>query len=186
MSSKLGEKVGIIELRKGSTNLPLDLPQGRYITDSYYEISIRRAQRAWRIELVLKPFDVPLEKKYKGRLFEEHVYEPRAFAALLNEEKVGWIELGYDAWNNKMRVWEFLVEEEFRRKGIGTVLMKRAVDVARQKRARMVVLETQSCDVPAINFYLKQGFDLVGFDLAAYSNEDIERKEVRFEFGLRL
>lgn len=85
-----------------------------------------------------------------------------------------------------MRVWEFLVKKEFRRRGIGAALMKHAVEVAKQKGARMLVLETQSCDVPAIGFYLKQGFDLVGFDLAAYSNEDIERKEVRLEFGLPL
>jgi hypothetical protein len=50
----------------------------------------------------------------------------------------------------------------------------------------MLILETQSCDVSAIDFYLKQGFDLIGFDSAAYSNDDIEKKEVRLEFGLSL
>ena len=50
----------------------------------------------------------------------------------------------------------------------------------------MLVLETQTCDVPAINFYLKFGFELIGFDAAAYSNEDVEKKEVRLELGLRL
>ena len=48
----------------------------------------------------------------------------------------------------------------------------------------MLVLETQSCNVPAINFYLKQSFTLIGFDIAAYSNDDVEKKEVRLEFGL--
>jgi ribosomal protein S18 acetylase RimI-like enzyme len=50
----------------------------------------------------------------------------------------------------------------------------------------MLIVETQSCNVPAINFYLKHGFKLIGFDVTAYSNEDIERKEVRLEFGLKL
>ncbi len=78
------------------------------------------------------------------------------------------------------------MKEAFRRKDIGTALMKHAIAIAKQKGARMLVLETQSCNVPAIEFYLRQGFDLIGFDLAAYSNEDIKRKEVRLEFGLTL
>jgi hypothetical protein len=50
----------------------------------------------------------------------------------------------------------------------------------------MLVLETQTCDVPAINFYLKFGYELIGFDTAAYSNEDIEKREVRLELGLKV
>jgi len=84
-----------------------------------------------------------------------------------------------------VRIWEFLVREEFRNKGIGTLLIKYAVKLCKEKRARMLVLETQSCNVPAINFYLKHGFDLIGFDTAAYSNEDIGKREVRLEFGLK-
>ena len=52
--------------------------------------------------------------------------------------------------------------------------------------ARMIILETQSCNVPAISFYLKHGFELVGFDAASYSNKDLEKGEVRMEFGKRI
>jgi ribosomal protein S18 acetylase RimI-like enzyme len=64
--------------------------------------------------------------------------------------------------------------------------MKHAIEIARQKGARMLVLETQSCNASAIKFYVKQGFDLIGFDMAAYSNEDVKRREVRLELGLPL
>lgn len=64
--------------------------------------------------------------------------------------------------------------------------MRHAVKVARERGARMLVLETQTWDVPAIDFYLAFRFKLVGFDVAAYSNEDVERKEVRLELGLKL
>jgi len=127
-----------------------------------------------------------MDKGQPGKLFEDHILEPRVFAALQGERQVGWIELGYDKWNNRMRVWEFLVEEAFRRMGIGTLLMNQAVKIAKERGARMLVLETQTCDVPAIDFYLKFGFELIGFDTAAYSNEDIERREVRLELGLKL
>ena len=184
MRANLQNKIEIIELSIDENRLsPL---KGEYVTDSYYEISMKRRPKAWKIELYLKSLEKPLKKTYKGRLIEEQIEEPRTFAATLNGKQIGWIELGYHKWNNRMRVWEFLVKEEFRRKGIGTTLMRQAVEVAKQKGARMLVLETQSCDVSAIDFYLKQGFDLIGFDLTAYSNEDIKKKEVRLEFGLSL
>jgi ribosomal protein S18 acetylase RimI-like enzyme len=79
-----------------------------------------------------------------------------------------------------------LVKEGFRRKGIGTLLVDYAVKFPKKRGARMLVVETQSCNVPAVNLYLKNGFELVDFDVAAYSNEDIKRKEVRLEFGLKI
>jgi ribosomal protein S18 acetylase RimI-like enzyme len=85
-----------------------------------------------------------------------------------------------------MRIWELLIKEEHRRKGIGTQLMQHAIKMAKEKGARMLVLETQSCNVKAIQFYLKHGYKLIGFDTAAYSNQDIEKKEVRLELGLKL
>ena len=52
--------------------------------------------------------------------------------------------------------------------------------------ARMIVLETQSCNEAAIAFYRKNGFSVIGFDLYAYSNTDPERHEVRIEMGKKL
>ena len=176
--------VKIVELMKGDVS-SVELKY-RYVTSSYYDLSILRRDESWKVELTLKPLEKPLEKGFEDKLFADHVEEPRVYAAVLAGQQVGWVELGYHGWNNRMRLWEFLVEVEFRRVGIGSMLMEHAVKVAKQKRARMLVLETQSCNVPAINFYLKHGFSLIGFDVAAYSNEDVEKKEVRLEFGLAL
>jgi ribosomal protein S18 acetylase RimI-like enzyme len=184
MNSNLQEKIEIVELHKGDDCLPT--LKDKYVTDSYYDLLVTCEKETWRMELNLKPFEKPLEKNYEGRFFEAHVEEPRVFAAVLGGQHVGWIELGYEKWNNRIRVWEFLVREQFRGKGVGTALIRHAAEIARQKTARMLVLETQSCNVSAIKFYSKQGFGLIGFDLAAYSNEDVRRKEVRLEFGLKL
>jgi ribosomal protein S18 acetylase RimI-like enzyme len=64
--------------------------------------------------------------------------------------------------------------------------MKHAITIAKEKNARMLVLETQSCNVDAIRFYLAHGFQLIGFDTTAYSNQDIEKGEIRLELGLKL
>jgi len=182
MSGHRTEKVKIVELTKDdASGLKL---KGRYLTSSYYALSICHEADSWKIELTSKPLGQVLEKNFEWQLLEEHVEEPRVFAALLEGRQVGWIELGYHKWNNRMRVWEFFVKEEFRKKGIGTLLMRQAVKIAKEKGARMLVLETDTLNIPAISFYLKFGFKLIGFDIAAYSNEDMEKKQVRLEFGL--
>jgi ribosomal protein S18 acetylase RimI-like enzyme len=163
-----------------------DVLSSRYSSSGYYDVSVRREGLCWRIELVYRSFDEALVKVYRGRFFEGHVEEPRVFAAVLGGKRVGWIELGYQRWNNRVRVWEFLVDEEHRGKGIGTLLMGHAVRVAKEMGARMLALETQTNNAGAVGFYLRFGFELVGFDLAAYSNEDVEKKEVRLELGLKL
>ena len=61
--------------------------------------------------------------------------------------------------------------------------MDLAKEAAVREKMRMVILETQSCNVAAIDFYRSQGMDLVGVLTCDYSNNDMERKEVRFEMG---
>ncbi len=50
-------------------------------------------------------------------------------------------------------------------------------------RHRAIILETQSCNTAAIAFYLAQGFTFMGFNACEYSNQDIEKHEVRIEMG---
>ena len=176
--------IGIIELKKKDAYLR-EIGSA-YSSSYYYDASVLRESAGWRIVLMRKAFDVMLNKNYRGKLFEDHVEEPRVFVAVLENRDIGWIELGYESWNNRMRVWELLVEKEFRKRGIGTLLMNHAVKIAREKGARMLVLETQTNNAEAIEFYLQFGFSLIGLDVNAYSNEDIGKKEVRLEMGLKL
>lgn len=176
--------VGMIELKKKDAYLKEI--GSEYSSSHYYDVSVVHDSADWRIQLTRKAFDVILHKNYHGKLFEDHVEEPRVFVAVLENRQVGWIELGYESWNNRMRVWELLVEKEFRKRGIGTLLMNNAVKIAREKGARMLVLETQTNNAEAIDFYLQFGFSLIGLDVNAYSNEDISKREVRLEMGLKL
>jgi hypothetical protein len=104
MKREVREEPRIVELTKNDAYLS-EL-KSRYSTSTYYDLSVRRESGGWRIELTLKLLESTLEKNYQGKLFEDHV-EPRAFAAVLENRRVGWIELGYDKWNDRMRIWEF-------------------------------------------------------------------------------
>jgi hypothetical protein len=57
-----------------------------------------------KVELVLKPLEKPLEKVFVDKLFAEYVEDPRVFVAVLAGQQVGWAELGYQRWNNRMRL----------------------------------------------------------------------------------
>ena len=79
-----------------------------------------------------------------------------------------------------------MFENAKRGSGVGTALLDAIQEAAVPTGARMIVLETQSCNENAIAFYRKNGFEIIGFDLYAYSNDDPERHEVRFEMGKKL
>ena len=83
-------------------------------------------------------------------------------------------------WNFSMQVWEFHVMKEFQHRGIGRVLMEQVFTKAREEGARVVFLETQNTNVPAIRFYRSLGFSLDALDLSFYTNHDVEDGEVAF------
>ena len=92
-----------------------------------------------------------------------------------------------EGWNNRFRISNICVLDfSERSRGVGTALMKTIERAAEDAGARMLILETQSCNENAIAFYKKNGFEIVGFDLYAYSNDDPERHEVRIEMGKKL
>ena len=171
----------IVELRKTSKKPPK--LEYRYRTRQHYALDLKRRGSGWTAKLELRALPRELERSCESELFQWMVLKPRAFAAVEDGKQVGWIEIDLNAFKERTRVWEFLVLKEYQRRGIGTALMRKAEEVARKAGSRMIVLETQSCNVGAIVFYLGFGFDLVGFDRTAYGNKDVERGEIRLEFG---
>ncbi|WP_171816808.1 GNAT family N-acetyltransferase [Thermotoga caldifontis] len=97
---------------------------------------------------------------------------------------VGWMTLGMEGWNDRLRIHELLVLEQYRRKGVGQLLLDKAKQVAKQKGCRAIVLEMNNFG--AIQFYKKQGFKLNGCDTTAHRNDDAEQNEVRIDMVYRL
>lgn len=108
------------------------------------------------------------------------------FGAFENGILTGFIEGSMEVWNNRFIISNILVFEEYRKSQVGTKLMKHILSLVHKFNSRMAVLETQSCNIPAINFYLRMGFKIIGFDTCAYSNIDIEKHEVRIEMRIEI
>ena len=154
----------------------------RYWTDAYLDVETTVEPGISRIAFCQKKLEAPVEKKLEVTWMENWLHAPLLFAAVDEEDNMaGYIELNLERWNNRMRVTNLFVEEPFRRKGVGAALMEHAVQVSRKAGARAMVLETQSCNMPAIRFYLSQGYVVGGVDLFCYSNHDQENREVRLE-----
>ena len=158
-----------------------------YTTAFFYDVeAFAEADSAFGFKVVKKAFDQPVQKRFEGSLFSDWLPEPVAYGAFYGDALLGVMSLGMEDWNNRLRIAELWVDEAYRHQGVGKALMAKAMDFARQKQARALVLETQSCNEPAIRFYLSCGFRLIGLDTTHYSNRDIFDREVRFEMGLDL
>ncbi len=155
----------------------------RYFTKGYYDI--QRTSNGF--DFIYTEFDEEKEMSFEDSFFNEWLEEPIAYGAFENNQLIGYVEGTIEKWNNRYRISNICVFDSAKRHcGIGSKLMDVILDEAKQSGARMVVLETQTCNLKAISFYKKNGFDIIGFDLYSYTNEDLECHEVRIEMGRKL
>lgn len=159
-------------------------------SDSYYDLqidpldhegcTIRIERKAAEKEIV----HTPEEYDFPDSLYQDHWEKAEAYGTVgENGELKACIEVCPEEWSNRLMVTELWVSEELRGKGLGKRLMDKAKEIAKTQNRRAIILETQSCNTKAIGFYLSQGFEIIGFDTCCYTNDDIARREVRFNLG---
>ena len=154
----------------------------KYKTNGYYDFIIK--DMTFSLQYV--PFDQIKEIQFEDSLFNDWLENPVVFGAFEEDSLLGFVEGSYESWNNRYRISNIFVYDAYRGKGIGSKLMDHIISFAQKSSARMVVLETQSCNEQAIAFYKKHGFEIIGFYLYSYSNEDLKNHEVRIEMGKKL
>lgn len=173
----------IIELQKSDyKRYALDC---NYQTKAYYDVIIKNKKEI-KISIKRKKYGSKQEKGFVSHLFEDYIEKPIVFGMFDQKKLVGVIEGSIETWNNRFRIWNFYVEKKYRNEGIGKALFEHMVEFAKNEKARAIILEVQSCNDNAIQFYMKRGLHFVGLNTMEYSNEDIERKEVRLEMGKRM
>lgn len=103
-------------------------------------------------------------------------------AALDNDRQVGGATI---AWNTPQiamlgprhdvaALWDIRVLPEYRRQGLGSMLFSHAADWARAKGCVLLRAETQNVNVPACQFYARQGCTLATIDPLAYPDNPSE------------
>lgn len=175
------------------THLPKEHWKGQvipieYTTQQYYDVVIDKTEDGFHVNFSKKPFETPVthraeEYDYPDKLYEDYREDAFAWGVIEGGKLIAAIETCPEKWSNRLRITELWVDPQYHKKGIGHSLMLMAKEQVRQERRRAIILETQSCNVNAIGFYLHEGFTLSGFDSCCYANNDLERKEVRIELG---
>lgn len=89
-------------------------------------------------------------------------------------------------WNNTLWVDTIHVDTNYRNRGIGSRLMRGIEANARLNGFRIIGLETQNTNAPAVAFYGKIGFTLDGIDVSFYSNNESLEDEIAFFMKKRL
>ena len=164
----------------------------KYTTNEYYDLETIENDDCFEVKMIKKKFNNPVthspeEYDFPDSLYQDHWEKAEAFGIVgENNELLACIEICPEEWSNRLMVTELWVKDELQRKGIGTALMNLAKNKAKIQKRRAIILETQSCNVRAIDFYRKQGFQLIGYDSCCYTNIDIEKHEIRFDFGFFL
>lgn len=153
----------------------------RYVTDRIYDVELLDGG----FRLVLKECE-PVEKGFSDELFADWLEAPMAYGAFRSGELIGFVEGSRESWHDVFRISNVFVAEGERGRGIGTRLMEHVIDTVRESgEYRAVMLETQSCNYPAICMYKKLGFSLCRIDIGEYSNNDVENREVRIDMMLK-
>ncbi|SDB64469.1 N-acetyltransferase [Butyrivibrio sp. INlla16] len=148
-------------------------------------LSIEPADDGFSVEWI--EADNEIVEPLEDDMLSEWLDNPVAYGAFEGDVLIGFVEGFLEAWNNRYRISNICVfDVGLRSQGVGTALLETILKVAVDSGARMAVLETQSYNSKAILFYKKNGFELIGFDRYAYSNEGPEEHNMRIEMGKRL
>lgn len=159
-----------------------------YTSDSYYDVNVNKSKNGYNIEIEKKVFCEPVshtpeEYDFPDKLYQDHWENAFTWGVIEKGDLIAAIETDPEKWSNRLRITELWVSDKYQKQGLGHALIEVAKEQARLERRRAIILETQSCNVNAIGFYQHEGFTLIGMDTCCYKNNDLQRKEVRLEFG---
>lgn len=119
-------------------------------------------------------FSQPGTKAYENDsedFFAQHMDNPHkaAYLAYRGSLCVGQLVLRKD-WNGYAFIEDICVAQKARGQGVGTALVQKAAEWAKEQGLSGLALETQDTNLLACRFYLRQGFQIGGINTLFYRN----------------
>ena len=93
--------------------------------------------------------------------------------------------MNVEEWRSVARIEHIIVGRQFRRYGIGSLLLSCASDWARNLHCWAILLETQNVNYPAIQFYLRNGLEVWSISQQYYPPGSVEH-EIAIFMGKKL
>lgn len=146
-------------------------------TNKTYVVQKQESSEGLTINIKIQSLDKPFRKEWSSnieshKLFNKVIKEGLSLGAYVGEELVGVLIVSEIKWNNLLWIENIIISEEHRGNGVGKVLIENLMSLAKQKKIRIVGLETQNANYPAIQFYIKNGFEIDGIDFSLYPSRE--------------
>lgn len=140
-------------------------------------------------EFVISVADGEIRLELRKTLLFTKTYDPgepwdqeiEAYGAYVDGVLAGKIELA-PAWNELASIEHIVVAHEFRGRGIANGLIDFAKSWALSKQLKGIRLETQTNNVGACKLYLRNGFEVGGFDSFTYRTQPRVSNETALYF----
>lgn len=163
----------IKKLEKLTTNPTLNWGFNGYETDKIFSVSSIEIGNTFE-------FNLKEKNQHYRKIWETTsddinelntiIEQGHSFGAFENDELIGWIICDFREWNNSLFIENMLISGKFRGQNIGRLLIKSVNRKARELQCRIVELETQNTNYPAIKFYQKAGFQFTGINTKLYND----------------
>jgi GNAT superfamily N-acetyltransferase len=133
-----------------------------------------QGQSAVSFKLVETPVDPPVYKNFFADNVTVEDIEARlseaegGYVALADGQIAAVILLCVEEWRSVVRIDELIVGRQYRRYGVGSLLLNCASDWARERGCWAIVIETQNNNFPAFQFYLRNGLEIWGINRNFY------------------
>jgi len=147
-----------------------------YVTDQVWQMEEREGNG--KVTVIFRSIRLPRPVRVKYPKGCDNLLESwrRGECFLVAEEDVevrGYLDMSVQSWHLTGWVDNLAVAKDCRRQGIGTALLRKAAEWARQRGLSRLMLEIQTKNHPAICFCQKNGFAFCGFNDRYYTNQDI-------------
>ena len=168
----------IVEMN--SDNLK-DINQANESFDVIGKIIPQYANDTWTYTEML--YDKPYRKQYANddEDYSGYVDSPDkvVYFCYVGDECIGQIRIRKN-WNKFAYVEDLAVSAKHRKQGVGSELIRKAVEWARKNDLHGLMLETQDNNLTACRFYRKCGFVIGAVDTMLYANYDVSHEKAVF------
>ena len=137
----------------------------RYIFDTSACYMPDLVQTGDSFALVLSAVAIPRRHvDYITRIFDPRLTDARVLTLMDNAgERVGYIELAGEQGGRISRITNLLVEDGYRRRGYGSLLLSKSRALAKAAGAESLRAYVSGINAGGVRFLLRQGMTLVGF-----------------------
>jgi GNAT superfamily N-acetyltransferase len=106
-------------------------------------------------------------------LTADHAFLVAAGPTETGNTPYAYLVMTHDPLDHTAHIRDLVVDQPYRRAGIGTRLVKVAARWARERGVKRIFAETQTKNYPAIQLYLRAGYGFCGFNDQYFDNQDI-------------